>query len=683
MTARLVITDGTIEINLLNKKSGYVLNRWRPTVAGYKGRGVYQSSPISDGRRLVARYFENAIETFDLKARGFSQDDLISETQELRRLLEKAADYWVADWQDDPVWIEAQASRETNLRYAIVHQGRIAEDGEMFSQPFLQPSCAAAMDNLTLIVERGHWTANQPGSGDCAEIWASETYNQTDYGVVASEETCDDIVYTVNKQNQANLTHAYWYDATGAGSWSGNLIGMGLPFDLLPDPIQVGDIVYFGIDTTVADAGPFNNLVFDIGTIGAGYAGTWKYQNVALPGGPGWAALTVLDNTAAFFNADVNSVHWKPPDAWEENAVNGVAGWWVMFEVTGVPGGLTTPEQQTRDIYTTTWPVVDLESDIVAGDIPALSRVIVRNQSDMDLGVNPPELYANRIVMGLRSVSRGADFNAYLNAADEQYPAGVTFLTYSPGGSTTTIEEAPRAPAGKYTQVLNAPASWELYMQWPILSTHSYQYFGKFKVFARGWQINGATGDILIRLRIGMGTTGGVWEISDAKPFLTTTDFEVLDLGNIILPTSSMLSTSDRMSLNIRLQAYGNAATDFFIYDLILVPVDEWAGDFVETSKSAGVAVGSRGDAGHYLDVDSITFPKEMIKSLVRDSGAQVRGAYQPIVASKAILQANAAQRLWFFAIEQTAAADLANPAIANTIQVFSNDRYLSARGSR
>jgi len=312
-----------------------------------------------------------------------------------------------------------------------------------------------------------------------------------------------------------------------------------------------------------------------------------------------------------------------------------------------------------------------------------LSRVIVRNQSDVDLGVNPPELYANRIVMGLRSISRGADFSAFLNAADEQYPAGVSFLTYSPAGSTTTIEEAPRAPTGKYTQVLNAPASWQLYMQWPILGTHSYQYFGKFRVFIRGMQINGASGDILLRFRVGMGTTGGTYEDSVDKPFLTTTDFEVLDMGNITLPISSMISGADRMSMNPRINAYGNGATDFIIYDAILMPVDEWAGDFIDTTKGSIVAVGSRGDAGHYLDVDSISFPKEMIKSLVRDSGDQVRSAYQPIVASKAILQSNAAQKLWLFAIEQTAAADFANPAISNTIQVFSNDRYLAARGTR
>ena len=77
MTARLVITDGTTTVNLLNRISGYVLSAWRPVVAGYKRGGVHQQSPITDGRRLVSKYFDNAIETFILKALDASQDELI------------------------------------------------------------------------------------------------------------------------------------------------------------------------------------------------------------------------------------------------------------------------------------------------------------------------------------------------------------------------------------------------------------------------------------------------------------------------------------------------------------------------------------------------------------------------------------------------------------------------------
>ena len=169
MTARLVITDGTTTVDLLGT-DGYILNSWRPAISGYKGGGTYQSSSLSDGRRLVHSVFENVVERFDLKAHNASQNILIHTTQELRRLLEKASDYWTTGWQDEPVWIEARASKETNTRYAIIQAGKIPEDDNPFSQPFLQPGCDAVMDGLTLLVERGHWLANEPGVGECVEV---------------------------------------------------------------------------------------------------------------------------------------------------------------------------------------------------------------------------------------------------------------------------------------------------------------------------------------------------------------------------------------------------------------------------------------------------------------------------------------------------------------------------------
>lgn len=169
MTAILKITDGTTEVDLLGT-DGYILNSWRPAISGYKGGGTYQSSSLSDGRRLVHKTFENVIERLDLKASGASQDILIRTTQELRRLLEKASDYWTTSWQDEPVWIEAKASRETNTRYAIIQAGKIPDDDNPMSQPFLQPRCEAVMDGLTLLVERGHWLANEPGDGVCVEV---------------------------------------------------------------------------------------------------------------------------------------------------------------------------------------------------------------------------------------------------------------------------------------------------------------------------------------------------------------------------------------------------------------------------------------------------------------------------------------------------------------------------------
>ena len=169
MAAILEISDGTTTVDLLGS-NGYILNSWRPAISGYKGGGTFQSSSLSDGRRLVHKAFAAATETFDLKARDVSQDTLIKTTQELRRLLEKASDYWTNNWQDEPVWIKTKASNETNARYAIIHVGVIPEDENPFSQPFLQPSCDAVMDNIGLIVERGHWWSEEPKTGTETDI---------------------------------------------------------------------------------------------------------------------------------------------------------------------------------------------------------------------------------------------------------------------------------------------------------------------------------------------------------------------------------------------------------------------------------------------------------------------------------------------------------------------------------
>ncbi|KKL52807.1 hypothetical protein LCGC14_2281760, partial [marine sediment metagenome] len=165
----LKITDGTTTIDLLDKTKSFLLNTWRPQIPGFKGGGTFRDSPLADGRRLIDYRFENVIDVFNMKIRSEDQDTLIEETQELRRLLTKAVDYWRTSWQLEPVWIEAQASCETNKRYSIIFSWRTPEDDNPYSQPFLQVGKGAMMDEFTIAIEHGHWLANQPGTGDCVE----------------------------------------------------------------------------------------------------------------------------------------------------------------------------------------------------------------------------------------------------------------------------------------------------------------------------------------------------------------------------------------------------------------------------------------------------------------------------------------------------------------------------------
>jgi hypothetical protein len=68
MPARLVITDGTTTIDLIDRSFGFHLDSWEPAIAQYKQGGTFSDSPLADGRRLVDRHFDNAFETFELKA---------------------------------------------------------------------------------------------------------------------------------------------------------------------------------------------------------------------------------------------------------------------------------------------------------------------------------------------------------------------------------------------------------------------------------------------------------------------------------------------------------------------------------------------------------------------------------------------------------------------------------------
>lgn len=178
----LYITDGTNKINgqinmvnLLSEKYGYKLRNYRPQIAQYKEGGRFSSSPLSQGRRLNFRSFENAIDVFELSALGRDQDFLIEYQQELLAFQEAAADYWVSDWVSQPVYLVARAARETNTRYAVIHMMSVPELTNPYAQPFFDHN-QAAFDILTLRVERGHWLSSPPGIFDCVEISSQRSW---------------------------------------------------------------------------------------------------------------------------------------------------------------------------------------------------------------------------------------------------------------------------------------------------------------------------------------------------------------------------------------------------------------------------------------------------------------------------------------------------------------------------
>ena len=107
-----------------------------------------------------------------------------------------------------------------------------------------------------------------------------------------------------------------------------------------------------------------------------------------------------------------------------------------------------------------------------------------------------------------------------------------------------------------------------------------------------------------------------------------------------------MFSASDSGDMaEIALQVLCSDYTgDLYIYDLVLMPVDEWAGDFIDLVNDTDSVIANQA----LLDADSISHPKRFLRALARTVGDAIFAVYQAIANGAHILQANEDQRLWF-----------------------------------
>jgi hypothetical protein len=498
----------------------------------------------------------------------------------------------------------------------------------------------------------------------------------------------DDRLDITNHQNIAQLSHIYIDDG---GVFGLNLFPVAAAFDMYPAVPVVNDAIYFGIESSLLNSGPFAGLRFEIDSpliitgVGAAVTIDWEYWNGA------WVALTIRDNTAvgdAFDQIGINSVHWKQPSDWTTTAVNGVTGYWVRANISATGGTITPPTHADADIFTFNLPYISVASTEILGDIPALAQIKAQNQSDFDgPGNYGPDLYENRLVVGLRSYGRGNDFQAYINLADEQNPVDITIAA----GTNTTFATDTMAPTGR--RMTYNPAGIEAMATRATISlgpTIARDFYGTFHAFLRARRTAGASTDLSVRLQVATGSGGIQFTTATSKQLQTTTAFEVLDFGEISLPVSgSFLPTDLADTTEIRIQASAASGTpDLYLYDLILIPVDEWAVDAVDKANEDDSDVGRSGDISKLLDIDSVTDPRIDIKTLVRMIGNElITAEYDPITNGGAILQANAQQRLWFFAMQTSTTGSsyywIAPPEIAHSIQVYKNERYLGQRGAR
>jgi hypothetical protein len=504
---------------------------------------------------------------------------------------------------------------------------------------------------------------------------SGDIYRQGGVVDLGRGDTCRNEVYVANKSNISNVSEIFVYDAS-LTTYTDQFPAAAFPYTLFPAAAQNNDLLYIGFEYTIVDSGPACSAVFDLMEVATDVNWTiiWEYYGTS--GGPGWVTLNVTDNTDQFRQPGVNSVHWVPPDDWVVFNVNGSTLYWIRARLSTAAGAYDPPIQQHRDVYSVTWPHANVDDADVAGNIPAHLRIKAENQSDDDVytTVDELDLLDNRVIVGLRSYDRGPDFTCFVNLADDtivanthsQNPIGIVV---DDGTGTTTAAEihAPSGIAAVHTTQGNGITSYDDALTVTFGPSIARDYYGRFHAYLRAQLYEpsaspaGTHDSVRVRLQMQTGS-GGIVEWTPYAKFTgrdawdgvagreeTYNDYQLLDMGVVALPVSSLFQQVELPdTFVITVQVASAAATNLRVefYDLCLVPVDEWAGDFSDTAFEDDSGVGN----GQMLDIDSVSFAKQPIRALVKSADATeyISAAYKAKTAPPAFLQHDADQRLWF-----------------------------------
>jgi len=662
-------------------------------VYGYKTYIVFDPVAIPAGSTIFRAYIEGVAsnnDSGDFNLRIFGQD--IDDAPAYSSKGESAArertatyvDWGTLGYKQIPAWAPDEVVRTPDITSII--QEIVDRDGWANNQAL----CVIFEDIDSASFRRWHSFDNVSGktSPQLTVVYSATTID------VGRAKTCLKEGYVANKTARSYLTDIYRYDDAPAPTFSPNLVNE-TAFALYPNPVADQDMAYFGIDSSVPFYGPFDNVIFDIGneaefTDDAYIA--WEYSQ----GAASWAALICTDKTSSFSIADgyafgrpgVNGVHFEPPDDWAVDTVNGVTGLWIraVANIPVAPGdSITTPTQQNRYVYTCNWPYIKIEAGEVDGEMPAVARLVLANESD-NRGDQDPKLWSSWIFLGLRSLARGANFDAYINMSDQQVIPGIN--VYNEDGVSTFEDDLFQATGRSIewdplvttalTQI--ATISFD-----PEMST---QYFGRYRLFIRAKQTNGAVGTGAA-LQVLIPSTTNPLFTSEVKYIQSTFGNQILDFGEIVFPggqdSQFTAATSDIVIKGLTV----GATTQIKIQDTILMPIDEWSGDFrdlLQETVSRNGWVGNSFSAQQQIEIDSSSNPRKFIESRVhiRQNGRQVI-RWRTVSNGPFQLAAKTAQKLWVFCRrnnDQTGTIFEAEESSVHKVQMFGAFRYFGGRGA-
>jgi len=554
MARTITITDGVTSVSLLDT-SGYQLQKvgWKQSEPS--ARTVWRSSMFTEGRAPVLRAVDNVVEDFKVNLTGSSHDNLAAEFQKLVRLLRQARNYHLMAWEQEPVYLKTQLTGETLARYAVLYDARIEIDQSLFDAP---TDPGNRVNDIKISVEREpYWRSHVPltlPSG--VNLLSPEA--PTPQADVREQ-------YVSNFRGEIALDKIYSFDASGP-SFSSDL-SASTSFNYFKPagatPVA-GDMMYFGATRA------FFQIVLNIGTA---FVGTAPVYIVEYWDGGSWTAGGDVGTEVLEGSTGLSTLTFNGRTDWASTTINSQDLYWVRIRIVSVSVWTTAPAQAGQIVYAVADTYIELTSGILDGDLPALTLIRFRNQvTDGDS--------ITHAIMGIKS--RGLTyFTSRLNcntAAANPGSWAVTHFTdtgneanpLGPDGRAATCSFDTVETLARRVRFINAD------------QTEVIDYEGTYAIFVRVEQENGDAGDVSVGFRLT--TKDAVWSSRATALQFVDSGPEVVHLGTFTLGGAEVRAHEKGVDLifDIRAKSDNGATPDLVMYDLVLMPIDEWGGVVAE-----------------------------------------------------------------------------------------------------
>jgi hypothetical protein len=429
-----------------------------------------------------------------------------------------------------------------------------------------------------------------------------------------------------------------------------------------------GGTVYFGI-SGAGDGSAFSNIVFHISRAAVGTStGTWAYWN-----GSTWSTLTVHNTSNGFQILGNQSISFNIPSNWTAASPGGAlpSGFWIRFVHSG--SWSVTP-QIDREIYSACRNYIEIPVNEINGHMSALAGIVGLNYGVSDNQVD-------KVIAGLRSLSRGEDFQSVINLGSRQNDGDITVLYDGPISETASIGQ------GSQTAFVGRSNSTtpDLATTIVISGDLAQQYVGEFRAFfvlqkttslvvtahLEYRQIAGAAYEVNEEVQIGATAT--------ALPY-------VLDLGLVVINEENN-GGSLPSEITFVVKTTASSTDNLDRCSLILIPADEyqfdsespevtnvfsrWRAEGTDYAHFGSVQFKKTSNRSNFITAENIDFNRARMRFLTRSNG-------------KMITQSKDGQRFYFLLISTPDSKShwrfMANTFVKS--RLLHNPRYLGMRGS-